>query len=397
MNINDLVQGYTSGRVAEADMAAWLEEVYRHGLSFTETLEMTQAMVDSGKTVDLTDLGPYTADKHSTGGVGDKTTLIVAPLAAACGLKFAKMSGRRLGHTGGTLDKLESIPGFKISLSPNRFAAQVERVGAAIVGQTAKLAPADKKIYDLRDRTGTIASIPLIASSVMSKKIAAGAKNIVLDIKTGRGAFMKQFDDARELAETCVNIGKAFDRNIAALITGMDRPLGRAVGTALETAEAIDVLRGGGPSDTKELSLELTASLIRLSGLAKTERQALSLAESRVADGEALTIFNRMIEAQGAEPGITEPGAIPLPDESASVKAAKAGMITAMDTEEIGWALKDVAGAIFEKKTGDRVVAGEVLFRTYGDPGETAADRVAKAITIGPGPVSPTPLIIAYL
>jgi thymidine phosphorylase len=177
----------------------------------------------------------------------------------------------------------------------------------------------------------------------------------------------------------------------------MDRPLGRAVGTALETAEAIDVLRGGGPSDTKELSLELTASLIRLSGLAKTERQALSLAESRVADGEALTIFNRMIEAQGAEPGITEPGAIPLPDESASVKAAKAGMITAMDTEEIGWALKDVAGAIFEKKTGDRVVAGEVLFRTYGDPGETAADRVAKAITIGPGPVSPTPLIIAYL
>jgi pyrimidine-nucleoside phosphorylase len=290
--IAELVLGYARGEVPDYQLAAFCMAVYFHGLSSAETFALTDAMVRSGETIDLHGaLGRRVVDKHSTGGVGDKTTLAVGPIVAACGVPFGKMSGRGLGHTGGTLDKLESIPGFRVELSTEEFVAQVRDVGLAIVGQTADLVPADKKLYALRDVTATVENVSLIAASIMSKKIAAGADAIVLDVKVGDGAFMKTLADAQVLAETMLALGERAGRRVVCLLTDMDQPLGRAVGNALEVREARACICGEGPSDLSELVLDAAAHLLALSDLDVDRNEARRLAEQAVADGSALAAY----------------------------------------------------------------------------------------------------------
>src|SRR6266516_1916019 len=309
--IAELVSGYMSGEVPVYQMAAWCMAVYFRGLTGRETYALTDAFISSGEKLDLgAALGRRVVDKHSTGGVGDKTSLAVGPIVAACGVPFGKMSGRGLGHTGGTLDKLESIPGFRIELSAEEFIAQVRDVGLAIIGQTGDLVPADKLLYGLRDVTATVENVSLIASSIMSKKIAAGADAIVLDVKVGDGAFMKTLADARVLAETMLALGGRAGREVVCVLTDMDQPLGRAVGNALEVREAVATVRGEGPPDLAELVLDASAHLLALSDLGVDRTEARRRAEQAVADGSALAAYERWVRAQGGDP-----------DESALPKA----------------------------------------------------------------------------
>src|SRR6266487_1320253 len=301
--IAELVSGYMSGEVPDYQMAAWCMAVYFRGLSSAETYALTDAMVQSGQTVALArELGRRVVDKHSTGGVGDKTSLAVGPIVAACGVPFGKMSGRGLGHTGGTLDKLESIPGFRVELSQEEFVAQVRAVGLAIVGQTADLVPADKLLYGLRDVTATVDNVSLIASSIMSKKIAGGADAIVLDVKVGDGAFMKTREDARTLAEAMLELGRRAGREVVCVLTDMDQPLGQAVGNALEVREAVATVRGEGPPDFTELVLTSCAHLLALSDLGVTGDEARGRVDQAIADGSALAAYERWIAAQGGDP-----------------------------------------------------------------------------------------------
>jgi pyrimidine-nucleoside phosphorylase len=381
VEIRNIVLGYAEDRIDDTKMGQWLAHVYKNGMGFEETYEMTMAMVDSGEVVDLSLISGPTADKHSTGGVGDKTTLVIAPLAAACGLKIAKMSGRALGHTGGTLDKLESIPGFKTELSREDFISQVETVGAAIISQSSTMVPADKKIYRLRDATNTIASIPLIAASVMSKKIAAGAENIVLDVKCGEGAFMKTRLDAEELAETCLRLGQWAGRNVAALVTPMDAPLGQAVGTALEVREALDVLSGRGPSDVLALAFEIVGKMMILCGRANSLPQTEPILTEAINNGGALLKFGEIIRAQGGDMNIIHDyGLLPLPTHTRPVYAAENGLVGEMLTEQIGWLAKECSGFVFKKKTGDSVVVGETMALAYAQDDATA-DRAAELLS----------------
>lgn len=381
MEIRNIVLGFAEERIDNQKMAQWLGHVYKNGMSFEETLEMTRAMIDSGETVDLSGISGPTADKHSTGGVGDKTTLVVAPLAAACGLKVAKMSGRSLGHTGGTLDKLESIPGFRTNLSNAEFKAQVEQVGAAIISQSDMLVPADKKIYELRDATNMVASIPLIAASVMSKKIAAGAENIVLDVKCGEGAFMKTRADAAALADLCVKLGESAGRKIAAMVTMMDAPLGHAVGNALEVREALDVLAGRGPSDVYMLARDITARMMVMGGLAGSLEQAEPVIAAAIDNGTALAKMSEIIKAQGGDANIIHDyGLLPLPTHTSPVYAAQDGEVGEMLTEQIGWLSKECGGFVFKKKTGDLVSVGETLALVYADNDQTA-ERVSELLS----------------
>src|SRR6187402_2025324 len=302
-DVAELVLAYARDEVPDYQMAAWCMAVYFKGLSGAETDALTDAMIRSGETLDLHGLlGRKVVDKHSTGGVGDKTTIAVGPIVAACGVPFGKMSGRGLGHTGGTLDKLESIPGFRVELTTDELVAQVRDVGMAIVGQTANLVPADKKLYALRDLTATVDIVPLIASSIMSKKLAAGAQAIVLDVKVGDGAFMKTIEDARVLAEQMREIGTRAGREVTCLLTDMDQPLGRAVGNALEVHEARDTVRGDGPDDFTELVLDATARLLAHSDLGVDLEEGRRRAEAAVADGSALEAYERWIRAQGGDP-----------------------------------------------------------------------------------------------
>ncbi len=405
--IKSLIEGYMSGTVPDYQMAAFAMAVFFKGMTGRETADLTMAIVRSGETVDLSGIAGKKVDKHSTGGVGDKTTLVLGPLVAAAGVPVAKMSGRGLGHTGGTIDKLESIPGFNTSLSREKFIDNVNRIKIAIGGQTGNLAPADKKLYALRDVTATVDSIPLIASSVMSKKIAAGADAIVLDVKAGSGAFMKTVDQAVELAGAMVEIGTQVGRQTVAVITDMDQPLGRAVGNAVEVAEAIECLDGKGPGDLQELCLVLGSHMVHLAGAAGDPAQARRMLEEIIKDGRGLGKFRELVENQGGDPSCADdPGKLPGAREKMTAASPADGFVSAIQAEQIGIAAMtlgagretkesaiDLAvGIRLEKKVGDKVSRGEPLATLYvndKEKGKRAAEMVMQAYAVSgtrPGP-----------
>jgi pyrimidine-nucleoside phosphorylase len=396
--ISELVLGYARGDVPDYQMAAWCMAVYYKGLSGRETYALTDAMIRSGDTIDVgAALGRRVVDKHSTGGVGDKTSLAVGPIVAACGVPLGKMSGRGLGHTGGTLDKLESIPGFRVELTIEEFLAQVREVGVAIIGQTGDLVPADKKLYALRDVTATVDIVPLIASSIMSKKLAAGAQAIVLDVKVGDGAFMKTLDDARILAEQMVDLGRRAGRQVVCLVTDMDQPLGAAVGNALEVREAVDTISGEGPPDLTELVLDACSRLLALSDLGIDVPEGRERAERAMTDGSARDTYERWIEAQGGDPDLD---ALPRAPVVSEVRAPRSGVVTRLAARPIGVAALELGGGrrtkddeidhavgvVCSAKRGQTVEAGQVLADVHARDEASAAravEAVAAAYEIG--------------
>ena len=397
--ITKFVKEYTDGIIPDYQASALLMAICIKGMTARETSDLTTAMANSGDMVDLSELGSLSADKHSTGGVGDKTSLIVLPIAAALGCKVAKMSGRGLGHTGGTVDKLESIPGYETAISPEKLIEQTKKAGIALASQSGNLTPADKKIYALRDVTGTVESIPLIASSIMSKKIASGAQNIVLDVKVGSGAFMKSIDDARDLANAMVEIGKASGRNVRAVLTNMDIPLGNAVGNSLEVIEAIEILKGNGDKNLLDICCALAANMASMAVGIDVEK-ALSLAHESVQNGSALLKFREWIEAQGGDGRIVDNySLLGKASVEKEIKSEISGYITKMDAEKIGNICVDLgggrktkedkidhtAGIILVKKTGDKVEKGEVIARVYTNKEDVvikAAEDFLNAIEI---------------
>lgn len=373
------IDGYTKGEIPDYQASALCMAIVLNGMSDHETAVLTDCMARSGDMLDLSRYGDKTVDKHSTGGVGDKTSLVVGPVAAALGATVAKMSGRALGHTGGTLDKLEAIPGYVTGLTDEEFFSVVDRAGMAIIGQTGNLTPADKKLYALRDVTATVDSIPLIVSSIMSKKLAAGSKNIVLDVKCGSGAFMKTLKDAEKLASSMVEIGRRCGRNMTALITDMDKPLGRAVGNALEVKEAIAVLRGEEKGDLYEVCVALASEMIALVKKISPEEAQKQVVRA-IADGSAYKKMIEWVTAQGGDPAyIKDPAIFPAPAFSQPVYAPRDGYIGRMDAEKIGTTevllgagrvtktdeIDHTAGLLIEKKTGDFVKKGELLCTLY--------------------------------
>ncbi len=396
--IAELVLGYARDDVPDYQMAAWCMAVYFRGLSDAETSSLTDAMVRSGETLDLgAELGRRVVDKHSTGGVGDKTSIAVGPIVAACGVPFGKMSGRGLGHTGGTLDKLESIPGFRVELPTDEFVAQVREIGLAIVGQSAALVPADKKLYALRDVTATVDIVPLIASSIMSKKLAAGADAIVLDVKVGDGAFMKTLDDARVLAVAMLGLGRHAGKDVVCLLTDMDQPLGRAVGNALEIREAVETICGEGPPDFTELVLDACARLLAFSDLGIDTAEGRRLAETAVADGSALAAYERWVRAQGGDPSLDalEPAPVVV-----TVPARRAGIVTHLGALGVGVAALELGagrrtkadpvdhavGVVCRAKRGDEVAEGDVLAEIHARSeahASAAVEAVRAAYVIG--------------
>ncbi|EFR59757.1 pyrimidine-nucleoside phosphorylase [Veillonella sp. oral taxon 158] len=398
--IRFVIDGYVKGDIPDYQVSALLMTIVFNGMSARELGTLTLAMAQSGHMVDLSSIDGVTVDKHSTGGVGDKTTLIIGPLVAACGGKVAKMSGRGLGHTGGTIDKMESIPGLKVSLEQDDFIAQVNKIGLAVIGQSEGLAPADKQLYALRDVTGTVDSIPLIASSVMSKKLASGAKAILLDVKVGSGAFMKTLDDARALAKAMVDIGNENGRSVKAVLTDMDRPLGHAIGNALEIREVIDTLKGRGPQDLTHECLIMAAHMLVLSHICDYET-ALSRVQDALDSGEALERLRLMIEAQGGNIHvINDESLLAIGKFTYDVTAPQDGYITHMNTEQCGIAsvmlgagrtVKDgpidySAGIVMHKKTGDPVICGESVATLYASDESlisNAAKTYVEAITFG--------------
>ena len=386
------VHGFVRGEVADYQMAAMLMAVRLRGLTHTETMALTTAMASSGEQLDLRHL--HTADKHSTGGVSDKVTLIVAPLVAACGLPVAKMSGRGLAHTGGTVDKLESIPGFRTALDRREFIAVLEAHGLVLAGQSETLAPADAGIYALRDVTATVDSIPLIAASIMSKKLAVGAETILLDVKVGSGAFMRTLPAARRLARLMVRIGRQAGRRTAAVITDMDEPLGRAVGNALEVQEAIDVLRGGGPPEVRDLCLEEAAHLLTLSGRVRQPDAAHEAAERALDSGAALDVFRRVVVAQGGDARpIDDPQLLPRAPAVRVIPAPRAGFIARVDALAVGRCvialgagraakhapIRHDTGVVLRHVHGDEVTAGEPLAEIHAGS-DDAATRAAATL-----------------
>jgi pyrimidine-nucleoside phosphorylase len=410
--ISELVLAYARGEVPDYQMAAFCMAVYFRGLSAAETFALTDAMIRSGETIDLGPaLGRKVVDKHSTGGVGDKTSLAVAPIVAACGVPFGKMSGRGLGHTGGTLDKLESIPGFRIDLSLDEFIAQVRDVGVAIIGQTADLVPADKSLYALRDVTATVDNVSLIAASIMSKKLAGGAEAMVLDVKVGDGAFMKTLEDARALAETMLELGRRAGREVICLLTDMDQPLGAAVGNALEVQEALETVRGNGPPDFTELVLDACAQLLSLSDLGIGVEESRARAEAAVADGSALAAYERWIRAQGGDP---DPAALPVAPVRREVPAPGGGVVRAVGATAVGVAalhlgagrttkeaeIDHAVGIRCLKKRGDAVAAGEPLAEIHARDERSAEEAVAAvqaAYTLAEQAPPARPLVLEVL
>jgi pyrimidine-nucleoside phosphorylase len=405
--IKFMVNGCTKGdTVQDYQMSAFNMAVYFQGMDDEEATWMTKAMLNSGDILDLSKIHGVKVGKHSTGGVGDKTSLVVAPLVASLGIKFAKMSGRGLGHTGGTLDKLESIPGYTIGIKEEDFINQVNRIGIALIGQTADLAPADKKLYALRDVTATVESIPLIASSIMSKKLASGADVISLDVKVGSGAFMKNLDQATKLAELMVSIGKMCGKKMSAELTNMDEPLGLAVGNSLEVIEAIDTLNGHGPKDFTELCMEVSAELILDSGLAKSHEEAYKLALRQIENKEALHKFVELVDAQGGDSSyILNPDKFPKAKYIVPVTSTKDGYVTRIDALAIGHASMYLGGGrakmddkidhavviVLNKKVGDYVEKGEVLAYIHANKEDVSLETkcVFDAYAIGDTKIQP--------
>lgn len=380
--IRFFVNGYTEGSIPDYQASALCMAIYFQDMNDRERADLTMAMVESGDQINLADIAGIKVDKHSTGGVGDTTTLPLAAMVAAVGVPVAKMSGRGLGHTGGTIDKLEAISGFHVELSSEEFAKQVNEIGMAVIGQSGNLTPADKKLYALRDVTATVSSIPLIASSIMSKKIAAGADAIVLDVKTGDGAFMKTVEDSKLLAEAMVQIGNSVGRNTMAIISDMSQPLGFAIGNALEVQEAIDTLKGHGPADLNELCYTLGSQMVVLGGKADTIEEARTKLEEVVANGAALEVLKRFITAQGGDASVVDdPSRLPQAKYQIEVPAKEAGFVAKIEAEDIGTAAMllgagratkeseiDLAvGLVLRKKVGDAVEKGESLLTIFAN------------------------------
>ncbi len=410
--IRFMIDGYVKERIPDYQMAAMLMAIYFRGMTDQETVIMTDAVAHSGDMVDLSAIDGVKADKHSTGGVGDKTTLIIAPIVAACGVKVAKMSGRGLGHTGGTVDKMEAIPGMQTSFTQEEFFRIVGQTGLSVIGQSGNLAPADKKLYALRDVTGTVDSIPLIAVSIMSKKLAAGSDCIVLDIKTGSGAFMKTLDDAITLAEKMVAIGEGAGRKTAALITDMDIPLGYNIGNSLEVIEAVETLKGNGPEDLTSVCVSLAGNMLSLAGKG-SQSECEEMARRAIADGSALKCLEAMVKAQHGDVSvIADTGKFPAAPYQKEVLAQRQGYITAMDTEGCGIAsamlgagretkeseLDYTAGIVLRHKTGDYVDKGTciaVLYTSEEERFEAAERKLQESVMFSDIRPDQTPLIYA--
>ena len=410
--IRFLISGLLSGEAADYQVSAWLMAVWFRGMTPAETAALTMAMADSGQKNDLSALPGHKIDKHSTGGVGDKTTLVAVPIAAACGVLCPKMSGRGLGHTGGTADKLEAIPGFRTSLTEAEFLDTVRKTGMSLMTQTGDIAPADKKLYALRDVTATVDSLPLIASSVMSKKLASGCDGVVLDVKVGSGAFMKTAEEAEALARQMIDIGRQAGKRVSALVTDMDRPLGSTVGNAIEVEEAMDALRGGGPADLRELSLALAAEMVRLAG-GETAEECLDRAERALGSGAAFETFGRMVECQGGDRRALE-RPFPLSPCRLELRAPREGYLTRMETGEIGTAAVMLGAGRSRKDDPIDLGAGIRLLATTGDFVEKgqplavfsaareellkpAAERYLAALSFGEDAPKPQPLILERL
>jgi pyrimidine-nucleoside phosphorylase len=409
------INDYVTGKIPDYQVAALLMAIYFRGMNDEETASLTDVMARSGAMLDLSNMSGFPVDKHSTGGVGDTTTLVLIPLLAAAGLTVAKLSGRALGHTGGTIDKLESIPGFRTDLSKEEFLKLVKRSGLALADHTEDMVPADRLLYELRDVTSTVDSLPLIVASIMSKKIAGGAKGIVIDVKTGAGAFLPKREDSRKLAQALVSIGSRLGRKMAALITDMSQPLGYMVGNALEVREALDILKGRGPKDLEDLCCELGAELLLFAGKARTRDEAIESLRARLRDGSALEKFEEMIANQGGDPGIIEdPSKLPSASEKIETHAQRTGFVTQVDALAIGRAANLLGAGRFTKeesidpavgvelvhKVGDRVEADGLLAILHvNDKARLAEARslVEGAYVIGDDPAMPPPLVVERL
>lgn len=399
--IKDFISGYLSEEIPDYQMSALLMAIFFNGMTESEISALVDVMLNSGKRMDFTHHANYVADKHSTGGVGDKVSIILGPLLAAAGIAIPMLSGRSLGHTGGTLDKLETIPGFKVDINLDDFRKQVDSIGIAMIGQTKEICPADRRMYALRDVTGTIESIPLICGSIMSKKIAEGIRGLVLDIKTGNGAFMKNIDDAHKLGDTLTKIGNAFNINTDVVYTSMNQPLGKTAGLWCEIRESIDGLKGNGPDDTMQVTFELGAKLILQAGLSKTQSEAIALQNELISNGKAYEKFIEMVEYQGGNPqDIENYNQRHQPKFSKSLKAEKSGYIQSMDTYKIGLATIELgcgrkkttdavdptAGIEFYKKIGDKVSQGDTLLKFFNSDSSklNPAEKLLKdSIQIG--------------
>jgi pyrimidine-nucleoside phosphorylase len=409
--IAHVIASYMDGTLADYQMSALLMAIFFRGLGDAETVALTEAMLHSGRVLDLSGVSGFKVDKHSTGGVGDKVSLCLAPLVAACGVPVPMVSGRGLGHTGGTLDKLEAIPGFRTELSVERFTEIVGTVGTCMIGQTREIAPADKRIYALRDVTGTVECIPLIVASILSKKLAEGIDGLVLDVKVGRGAFMKDETRARALAEALVRVGTRAGKKVVALLTDMEAPLGVAVGNANETREAIDVLRGGGPADLVECTLALGAEMIVLGGKARATSDARAALAQAIASGAGARTFERMIEAQGGDPKVVEdPSRLAVAPVEVTVRAEGAGFVVGVDALAVGLAavamgagrtradakVDPAVGISVVARPGDEVRAGDVLARIHvhrAADAEAVSGRLRAAFTLAAERRAPSPLV----
>ena len=409
--IEALVNAYTAGDVPDYQVSAWLMAVVLKGMTRPETAALTDAMLHSGEVLDFSSLPARKVDKHSTGGVGDKTSLVLAPLAAAAGVTVPMISGRGLGHTGGTLDKLEAIPGFNVNLPVADFRRVLEKIGCCMIGQTAEIAPADRKLYALRDVTGTVESPYLICASIMSKKLAEGIDALVLDVKTGSGAFMKNEKDAAFLAELMVETGERMGKQVVALITDMDQPLGLKIGNALEVVECIEIMQGAGPADLRELCLELAGWMFHLGGVAKSVADGKAQSEKLIANGKALERFRQMIELQGGDPRVVDDlQKLPQAKHTMQVLSPKQGTISAMQCEQIGTAcvvlgggrerkedsVDPAVGIVLHKKVGDAIAKGDPLATIHYNAEDRAArakQRIEASIEIGDAVPGKRPLV----
>ena len=413
--IGFFIRGYAEGQIPDYQASALAMAVYFKGMTAAETLALTDAMMRTGEVLDLSELKGPKVDKHSTGGVGDKTSLVLAPLAAACGVYVPMISGRGLGHTGGTLDKLESIPGFRVNLSLAEFRTVLKHAQIGLIGQTPQIAPADRKLYALRDVTATVESLPLISASIMSKKMAEGIDALVLDVKTGDGAFMKTFADSKALAQAMVTIGRGMGKKVAALITDMDQPLGRTAGNALEVAECIETLKGRGPKDLESLSIELAAWMLFLAGTTSALDAARHKAREALTSGAGLRKFQQVVELQGGDPRVCDdPGRLPRARETVDVKAERDGRVARIACRSVGQAamllgagretvtsaIDPAVGLTVHKKVGDLVIQGEPLFTVHLNE-RRRLDEVllllTQAMTLAPEAPERKPMIQAVL